>query len=93
MKFYNDGYVTFPFLSDGMWFMSQHRRWGLLKEDPDYLEVAKKVNRIDIYKQAAALTKTPLPKDMFRTAKLMDGVVWDGRDAKKYAGTFKIRVA
>src|SRR4029453_49969 len=75
MKFYNDGYVTYPFLSDGMWFMTQHRRWGLLKEDPDYLEVAKKVNRIDIYKQAAALTKTALPKDVFRTAKLMDGVV------------------
>jgi nitrate/nitrite transport system substrate-binding protein len=93
MKFYNDGYVTFPFLSDGMWFMSQHRRWGLLKEDPDYLAVARKVNRIDLYKDAAALTKTPLPKDAFRTAKLMDGVVWDGRDAKKYADAFKIRVA
>jgi nitrate/nitrite transport system substrate-binding protein len=93
MKFYNDGYVNFPFLSDGMWFMSQHRRWGLLKEDPDYLAVAKKVNRIDIYKQAAAATRTSLPKDVFRTAKLMDGVVWDGKDAKKYAGTFKIRVA
>jgi nitrate/nitrite transport system substrate-binding protein len=93
MKFYNDGYVTFPFLSDGMWFMSQHRRWGLLKEDPDYLAVARKVNRIDIYKQAAEATGTPLPKDPFRTAKLMDGVLWDGKDAKKYAGTFKIRVA
>jgi nitrate/nitrite transport system substrate-binding protein len=93
MKFYNDGYVTFPFLSDGMWFMSQHRRWGLLKEDPDYLAVAKKVNRIDVYKDAAAMTKTPLPKDSFRTAKLMDGVVWDGRDARRYASTFKIKVA
>jgi len=93
MKFYNDGYVNFPYLSDGMWFMTQHRRWGLLKEDPDYLAVAKKVNRIDLYKEAAALTKTPLPNDAFRTAKLMDGVVWDGKDAKKYAGAFKIRVA
>jgi nitrate/nitrite transport system substrate-binding protein len=93
MKFYNEGYVTFPFLSDGMWFMSQHRRWGLLKEDPDYLAVAKKVNRIDIYKDAAAMTRTPLPKDSFRTAKLMDGVLWDGKDAKKYAGNFKIKVA
>jgi len=93
MKFYNDGYVTYPFLSDGMWFMTQHRRWGLLKEDPDYLAVAKKVNRIDIYKQAAAATRTPLPKDAFRTARFMDGVVWDGKDAKKYAGSFKIKVA
>ncbi len=93
MKFYNEGYVNFPYLSDGMWFMTQHRRWGLLKEDPDYLAVAKKVNRIDLYKEAAAMTKTPLPKEPFRTAKLMDGVVWDGKDAKKYASTFKIKVA
>ena len=93
MKFYNDGYVNFPYLSDGMWFMTQHRRWGLLKEDPDYLAVARKVNRIDLYKEAAAMTKAPLPKDSFRTAKLMDGVLWDGKDAKKYAGGFKIRVA
>jgi nitrate/nitrite transport system substrate-binding protein len=93
MKFYNDGYVTFPFLSDGMWFMTQHRRWGLLKEDPDYLAVAKKVNRIDVYKDAAAMTKTPLPKEPMRAAKLMDGVVWDAKDPKKYAGGFKLKVA
>ena len=93
MKFYNDGYVTFPFLSDGMWFMTQHRRWGLLKEEPDYLAVAKKVNRIDIYKEAAAATKTQLPKSDFRTSKLIDGVVWDPRNAKTYASAFKIKVA
>ena len=46
-----------------MWFLTQHKRWGLLKEDPDYLAVAQKVNQIEIYKQAAALTKTPVPKD------------------------------
>ncbi len=28
-----------------------------------------------------------------RTSKLIDGVVWDGKDPKKYAGTFKMRVA
>jgi nitrate/nitrite transport system substrate-binding protein len=28
MKFYNDGAVNFPYLSDGMWFMTQHKRWG-----------------------------------------------------------------
>jgi nitrate/nitrite transport system substrate-binding protein len=93
MKFYNDGYVTFPFLSDGMWFMTQHRRWGLLKEDVDYLAVAKKVNRIDIYKDAAAATNTNLPKEPMRSAKLIDGVTWDGKDPKKYAGSFKIKVA
>ena len=53
MKFYNDGTVNFPYLSDGMWFLTQHKRWGLLKDDPDYLAVAQKVNQIEIYKQAA----------------------------------------
>jgi nitrate/nitrite transport system substrate-binding protein len=28
-----------------------------------------------------------------RTSKLIDGVVWDGRDPKKYAGAFKVKVA
>src|SRR3954467_15128814 len=53
MKFYNEGAANFPYLSDGMWFLTQHKRWGLLKEDPDYLAVAQKVNQIEIYKQAA----------------------------------------
>ena len=91
MKFYNDGTVNYPYLSDGMWFLTQHKRWGLLKEDPDYLAVAKQVNRIDIYKQAATLAKVPLPKSDLRSAKLIDGVVWDGKDPKKYAASFKIK--
>ena len=24
MKFFNDGLVNFPYLSDGMWFLTQH---------------------------------------------------------------------
>ena len=91
MKFYNDGTVNFPYLSDGMWFLSQHKRWGLLKEHPDYLAVAKQINHIDIYKQAATAAKAPIPKDVMRTAKLMDGMVWDGKDPKKYAESFKIK--
>ena len=93
MKFSDDGAVNFPYLSDGMWFMTQHRRWGLLKEDPDYLAVAKKVNQIEIYKQAAAMAKVSVPRDVMRTSKLMDGVVWDGKDPVKYAGGFKVKVA
>ena len=91
MKFFNDGAVNFPYLSDGMWFLTQHKRWGLLKDHPDYLAVAKQINQIDIYKQAATASKTPVPKDVMRTSKLMDGVVWDGKDPKKYADSFKVR--
>ncbi|MBI3528191.1 MAG: ABC transporter substrate-binding protein [Betaproteobacteria bacterium] len=91
MKFYNEGAVSFPYLSDGMWFMAQHKRWGLLKEDPDYLAVAQKVNQIELYKQAAAQVKVPVPKEPTRTSKLIDGVVWDGKNPKAYAAGFKIK--
>ncbi len=91
MKFHNDGAVNFPYLSDGMWFLTQHKRWGLLKEEPDYLAVAKQINQIELYKQAASQVKVALPKDVMRSAKLMDGVVWDGKDPKKYAASFKVR--
>jgi len=92
MKFYADGAVNFPYLTDAMWFMTQHRRWGLLKEDVDYLAIAKKVNQIDLYKQAASLAKTGVPKEPIRTSKMIDGVVWDGKDPKKYAAGFKLKV-
>jgi nitrate/nitrite transport system substrate-binding protein len=90
MKFFNDGNVTFPYLSDAMWFMTQHKRWGLIKEEPDYLAVAKKVNRIDIYRQAATAAGVSVPKSDMRSHKMIDGVVWDGKDPKKYAGSFKV---
>ena len=93
MKFYNDGAVNFPYFSDGMWFLTQHRRWGLLKQDIDYLAVAKQINQIDLYKQAASIVKAPVPKSDMRSSKFFDGVVWDGKDPKKYADSFKIRAS
>jgi nitrate/nitrite transport system substrate-binding protein len=91
MKFYNDGKVNFPYLSDGMWFLTQHKRWGLLKDHPDYLSVAKKVNQIKLYKEAATMAKVPVPKSDMRTSKLIDGVVWDGKNPKAYADGFKVK--
>ena len=91
MRFFNDGAVNFPYLSDGMWFLTQHKRWGLLKDDPDYLAVAKKVNRIDLYKEAAALAKAPVPSGEMRSSTFVDGIVWDGSDPKAYAAGFAIK--
>jgi len=91
MKFFNDGAVNFPYLSDGMWFLTQHKRWGLLKEHPDYLAVAKQINQIDLYKEAAGALKVNVPKESLRSSKLIDGVVWDGKDPKKYADSFGVR--
>ena len=90
MKFFDDGTVNFPYLSDGMWFMTQHKRWGLLKNHPDYLAVAKQVNRVDIYTAAATAAGVPLPPSAMRSHKLIDGVAWDGSDPAAYAHGFEI---
>jgi nitrate/nitrite transport system substrate-binding protein len=91
MKFFNDGVVNFPYLSDGMWFMTQHKRWGLLRSHPDYLDVARQVNRIDIYKQGAVAAGVALPNSEMRSSKLIDGVLWDGKEPAKYADGFKVK--
>ena len=91
MKFYSDGAVNFPYLSDGMWFLTQQKRWGLLKTDPDYLAVAKSINQIDLYKDAATMAKVSVPSDPFRASKLMDGSLWDGKNPKAYAASFKLK--
>jgi len=88
LRFYADGEANFPWLSDGMWFMTQHRRWGLLRDDPDYLALAQQVNRIDLYREAAERTATPLPNATLRSSTLMDGRVWDGSDPPAYVQGF-----
>lgn len=91
MRFHADGAVNFPYLSDGMWFLTQHKRWGLLDAHPDYLAVARKVNRIDIYRQAAQAAGVSVPSDEMRSATLIDGVKWDGSDPAAYADGFAIK--
>ena len=63
---------------------------GLIKDHPDYLGIAKQINQIDMYKEVASAMKISVPKELVRTSKLFDGSVWDGKDPKKYADSFKI---
>lgn len=91
MKFFNDGAVNFPYLSDGMWFLTQHKRWGLIKQHPDYLGIAKQINQVDLYKSVASAMRISVPKDAMRSSKLIDGVVWDGKNPAQYADGFKIK--
>jgi nitrate/nitrite transport system substrate-binding protein len=76
-----------------MWFLTQHKRWGLLKDHPDYLGVAKAINQTELYRQAAAQVKVNVPKSDMRSSKFIDGVVWDGSKPALYADSFKVRAA
>ncbi|MNN86753.1 Nitrate transport protein NrtA precursor [compost metagenome] len=73
-----------------MWFMTQFRRWGLLREDPDYLAVARQVQRLDVYRDAATAVSVAAWGTDMRSSQLLDGKVWDGSDPAAYARSFKL---
>ena len=90
LRFFADGEVNVPYLSDGMWFMTQFRRWGLLREDPDYLGIARQVQQLELYRQAAdAVGVTANAQDM-RSSQLIDGKIWDGSAPAAYARSFRL---
>jgi nitrate/nitrite transport system substrate-binding protein len=90
MRFHGEGEVNLPYLSDGMWFMTQFRRWGLLRDDPDYLGVARQVQQLDLYREAASAVGVPARRQEMRSSQLIDGKVWDGSDPAGYARSFTL---
>lgn len=72
------------------WWLTQFRRWGMLKAPPDYDGVVKRVIRSDLYTEAmrevGALTKVA----ELRKVTLGDGSTFDGIDPEKYARSFAV---
>ncbi|CAM7250322.1 CmpA/NrtA family ABC transporter substrate-binding protein [Citrobacter sedlakii] len=92
MRFFREGEVSFPWHSDGMWFLTQFRLWGLLKDAPDYAAIAARVNRTDIWRDAATAIGGGItaPSGLLRSSTLLDGSVWDGREPETYATRFSL---
>lgn len=90
MRFHAEGRVNYPYLSDGMWFLTQFRRWGLLPRDPDFLAVAERVNQIALDGEAASALDIELPDTPLRSSRLIDGRMWNGLDPVSYARGFDI---
>lgn len=90
LRLFDEGRANLPYLSDGMWFMTQFRRWGLLREDPDYLAVARQVQQLDVYRDAANAIGVPCDAPAMRSSLLIDGIRWDGSDPHAYARSFRL---
>jgi nitrate/nitrite transport system substrate-binding protein len=63
MQFFRGGQVSFPRRAHGIWFMSQFVRMGLLKEAPAYSKLVDELILTDLYAEAAAAEKVPVPTD------------------------------
>jgi nitrate/nitrite transport system substrate-binding protein len=96
-------YATYPFYSDGVWFLTQMRRWGQIpnpKSADWYGNKIKEIYRPDIWKKAADLlvtegylTSEEIPTtDGFKapTAEFIDGNNYDAKDPIGYINSFKI---
>jgi len=90
LSFHGRGTANYPYLSDGMWFMTQFRRWGLLRETPDYLGVARQVQQLELYSRAASALDISVPNTPMRSSQLLDGQPWDGSDPETYARGFAL---
>ncbi|UVL27988.1 CmpA/NrtA family ABC transporter substrate-binding protein [Pseudomonas donghuensis] len=90
LRLHDEGRANVPYLSDGMWFMTQFRRWGLLREDPDYLAVARQVQQLALYRDAATAIGVPCAGPDMRSSPLIDGSHWDGSDPYGYARSFRL---
>ncbi|NQD95334.1 ABC transporter substrate-binding protein, partial [Pseudomonas sp. CrR25] len=90
LRFFAGGEVNMPYLSDGLWFMTQFRRWGLLRDEPDYLGIARQVQQLKLYHEAASALDIAVPASPMRSATLLDGKVWNGSDPAGYARSFAL---
>lgn len=91
IRFFDEGAVSYPYLSDGMWFLTQFRRWGLLNAAPDYADIAQRINQTAVWQDAAtAVGGMSTPSSPYRSSTLMDGTVWNGTDPEGYANRFAI---
>ena len=90
MRFFERG-VNFPWKSHGVWWLSQFRRWGMVKGTPDYKQIVDHVHRPDIYREVAKEMGISVPAEDFKTEKLFDGIPFDPTNPEEYAKAFPVK--
>jgi len=92
MRFFERN-ASVPYLSHAIWFMAQHRRWGMLTEKPDYTAEAKKMMRHDLYTAGCKMAGVAVPDTMESRGveTFFDGVAFDPANAEAYAQGFAIK--
>jgi nitrate/nitrite transport system substrate-binding protein len=81
--------ANYPHQIYAKWWLTQFRRWGMVRTAPDYAGIPKRVLRADIYLEA--MKELGVKRDVAEEQKitLYDGV-FDASDADKYARSFPV---
>ena len=96
MKFWADN-ASFPYKSHDIWFLTEDIRWGYLPADTKVKEVVDKVNRSDLWREAAKALGVPeaqIPTSDSRGVEtFFDGVKFDPEKPEEYLKSLKIKKA
>ena len=85
-----DRNTNFPLKSHGVWWLSQFRRWGMVKSAPDYKGIVNKVHRPDIFREVAKEMGIAVPKDDMKKETLFDKVEFDPAKPEEYVKKFTV---
>jgi nitrate/nitrite transport system substrate-binding protein len=94
MRFW-DNHASYPFQSHDLWFLTENQRWGYQPMDLDTKALIAKVNREDMWKDAAKALGVPdaqIPASTSRgTETFFDGKVFDPENPKAYLDSLAIK--
>ncbi len=94
MKFWGEGgTVSYPWKSLDAWFVTENIRWGKYKPDTDIKALVDKVNRADLWRQAAkslGIAGTPT-SDSRGVETFFDGIKFDPADPMAYLKAQRIK--
>jgi nitrate/nitrite transport system substrate-binding protein len=86
---FSDRNCNFPSRTFGHWWLSQFRRWGMVKGAPNYTQIVDRVLRPDIYMEAMKELGLKVTAADMQPVKLMD-TVFDPKDPERYAKGFAV---
>ncbi|NSZ65192.1 CmpA/NrtA family ABC transporter substrate-binding protein [Agrobacterium tumefaciens] len=94
MKFWQD-HASYPFRSHDSWFITENIRWGKFAPDTEVKALVAKVNREDIWRDAAKdLGVADIPASTSRGKEtFFDGKVFDPENLSAYLESLSIKAA
>ena len=94
MKFWRD-FASYPFQSHELWFLTENIRWGKLDPKLDAKALIGKVNREDLWREAAKTLAVPAAEIPASTSRgketLFDGKVFDPENPSAYLASLAIK--
>ena len=94
MKFWKD-FASYPYKSHDIWFLTEDIRWGYLPIETDLRATVDKVNREDLWREAAKALNVPadqIPASPSRGVEtFFDGISFDPENPQAYINSLQIK--